>query len=460
MPFANLSSDPENEYFSDGLTEELIAALAHVPALRVISRYSAMRLKGTSQPLDELANDLSVEFVVEGGVRKDGDAIRITIHLVNASRDTELWSEKYDGTMDDVFSFQESVAGAIVHALHLRFEPDRVGVARAPADLRAFEAYLRGRHEMGYFTREAIERARRFFSAGLEILGESALLHAGLGHASFRLAHIVPGAMAGYMSEAADSAQRSLDLDPDLGAAHVLSGLVDWKRRSLGSALRHFKDALQADPDDAEALTWVVFCFAEVGDLDTVGLHVNRLVLVDPLNPFTRWVEGVAALLGARLTEALDAFDRALSLGADSTNSIALAAFTDFRLGNVERAQDRLQHMAQMGQDDVWTYLGAGLLAAIEGRPIQLPEHVVSDSRKDETFAWFIAECYAILGRNEEVIEWLDYALEWGFSNVSFVTSDATAVHQVWTDPAFQDWIVRADARRRQVLATATRGGS
>ncbi len=143
MPFANLSSDPENEYFSDGLTEELIAALAHVPALRVISRYSAMRLKGTSQPLDELATDLSVEFVVEGGVRKDGDAIRITIHLVNVGRDTELWSEKYDGTMDDVFSFQEAVAGAIVHALHLQFEPDRVAVARAPVDLPAFEAYLR-----------------------------------------------------------------------------------------------------------------------------------------------------------------------------------------------------------------------------------------------------------------------------------------------------------------------------
>ncbi len=314
---------------------------------------------------------------------------------------------------------------------------------------------------MGNWTQEPIERARRFFSAGLEILGENALLHAGLGFASFRLAHIVPGAMDDYMREAADSAQRSLDLDPDLVTAHVLSGLVDWKRGSIGSALRHFKDALQADPDDDDALTWAVFCFAEVGDLEFVELHVNRLVLVDPLNSLTRFVEGVAALLGARLTEASDAFEKSLALdsGPGSTNTVAFAAFTDFRLGNVEDARERLQQMAQMGQDDVWTHLGAGLLAAIEGQPIQLPEHVVNDSRKDETFSWFIAECYSILGRNEEVIEWLDHALEWGFSNVSFLTGEGTAVNAAWADPAFQDWTVRADARRRQVLATATRGG-
>ena len=143
MPFANLSSDPENEYFSDGLTEELIAALAHVPSLRVISRHSAMRLKGTKRPLSELVAEFGVDFVVEGGVRKDGDAIRITAHLINARHDSGVWSQTYDGNLDDVFTFQESVSVEIADALHLRVEPARqdahgpAGDARTPLVARS-----------------------------------------------------------------------------------------------------------------------------------------------------------------------------------------------------------------------------------------------------------------------------------------------------------------------------------
>ena len=455
MPLANLSPDSENEYFSDGLTEELIAALAHVPSLRVISRHSTMRLKGTEKSLGELARELSVDFVVEGGVRKVGTEIRITVHLVDAGRDTELWSQKYDGTLDDVFKFQEAVADAIVGALHLRFGPKHVGRPKAPSDPRAFDAYLRGRHEMGNWTREASENAHRFFSAGLDVLGENALLHAGLGHASFRLAHIVPGAMADYMKEAAASALRALDLDPDLVTAHVLSGLVDWKKGSIGSALRHFLDALESDPDDADALTWAVFCFAEVGHLGFIDDHISRLTLVDPLNSFTRFTEGFARLMGGDPAEASKAFAKSLSLDPTSTNTIALAAFTDARLGDTEAARVRLRNMLRLARDDVWTHLGVALLAALDGTRLTLPEHVVSDSRKDETFAWFIAECYAILKNGPEVIEWLDTALPWGFTNVAYLTSPTTAVGTVWNDPAFRTWTVRAESRRRQVLSMA-----
>lgn len=455
LPLANQSPDPENEYFSDGLTEELISALAQVPSLRVISRHSAMQLKDTKKSLAELARDLSVEFIVEGGVRKHNGAVRITIHLVNAEQDTEVWAERYDGTLEDVFAFQEAVARSIVQALHLRFSPDRSHAGRAPQSPRAFEAYLQGRHEMGNWSREASENARRFFSTGLEIMGENALLHAGYGHATFRLAHIVPGAMAEYMQEAERSAQRALDFDPHLVTAHVLSGLVDWKKASIGSALRHFVQALETDPDDADALTWAVFCFAEVGDLEFLTPHVERLVLVDPIGSFTRFTEGYAALMSSKLPEASRAIEHSLALDPRSTNSVALAAYTDFHRGDVQAAITRLERINEIGKEDVWTHLGRGLHAAIEGRALQLPDSVLADSRKDETFAWFIAECNAILGRTEEALDWLDTALQWGFSNVAFLTSEATALSVAWDDPRFAEWVKRADSRRRQVLTIA-----
>lgn len=455
LPLANQSPDRENEYFSDGLTEELISALAQVPLLRVISRHSAMRLKDTKKSLSELARDLSVDFIVEGGVRKHNGAIRITIHLVNAEEDTEIWAEKYDGSLEDVFAFQEAVAGSIVQALQLRFSPDKGHAAQAPQNPRAFEAYLRGRHEMGNWSREASENARRFFSNGLEILGENALLHAGYGHATFRLAHIVPGAMAEYMQEAERSAERALDLDPHLVTAHVLSGLVDWKKGSIGSGLRHFLQALETDPDDADALTWAVFCFAEVGDLEFLVPHVERLVLVDPIGSFTRFTEAYAALMSSKLTDASRAIEHSLALDPSSTNSIALAAYTDFHRGDSQGAITRLERMNEIVKEDVWTHLGRGLHAAMQGSDLQLPDSVLIDSQKDETFAWFIAECNAILGHPEEALAWLDIALQWGFSNVEYLTSEATSMRVVWDDPRFAEWVERAESRRRQVLTIA-----
>ena len=127
--------------------------------------------------------------------------------------------------------------------------------------------------------------------------------------------------------------------------------------------------------------------------------------------------------------------------------------------GNVDAAKDHLARLSEVGRDDIWTHLGMALLAAIEGEPLALPERVIAGSRKDETFAWFIAECHALLGNKQEALEWMDHALEWGFCNVAFATSECTALSLVWDEPAFEDWKARAQSRQRQVLVIARRGG-
>ena len=185
LPFENLSPDPEQEYFCDGMTEELIADLSHVQVLRVISRTSAMRLKGTAKDLQTIAAELKVRYVLEGSVRKAGNNLRITAQLTDAAGDEHLWADKYNGTLDDVFDMQEKVSRAIVGALRLKLTAteDRQIAKRPLPNAQAYDCYLRARSLTWRGNKEAIDEAVRTLEAGLRIVGENALLYAGLGYA-------------------------------------------------------------------------------------------------------------------------------------------------------------------------------------------------------------------------------------------------------------------------------------
>ena len=179
LPFTNLSPDPDNEYFSDGLTAELIADLSKVRALRVISHSSAMRLKGTDKSLMTIGHELNVRYVLEGSVRKAGNSIRITSQLIDATDDTHLWAEKYSGTLEDVFDIQERVSREIVKALQIELtsDDDHRVAARPIDDVSAYECYLRAKHEIFRYAQEGLDRALALLRQGLEIAGDNALLH-------------------------------------------------------------------------------------------------------------------------------------------------------------------------------------------------------------------------------------------------------------------------------------------
>jgi non-specific serine/threonine protein kinase len=187
LPFQNLSPDPDNAFFADGLTEELIAALSKVRGLRVISRTSAMHYKGTTKPLPIVAQELSVRYALEGSVRRVGNSLRITAQLIDAASDSHLWAERYGGTLEDVFDFQERLARSIVTALEVALAPeeDRRLRARASSDPRAYEAWLRAMSESRQFTRDANERAQRIVEKALAAFGDDALLYAALGFINY-----------------------------------------------------------------------------------------------------------------------------------------------------------------------------------------------------------------------------------------------------------------------------------
>src|SRR5262245_3927902 len=284
LPFANVSRDPENEYFSDGLTEEVIADLSRIHGLRVISSTSAMRLKGTDKNLATLTRELSVRYALEGGVRKAGNDLRITVRLVDARTDAPLWSEKYSGTLEDVFAIQERVSRSIAESLRVQLtvEEDRGLKARTPTNAYAFDTYLRTRRDIWSFVPERMDRAYRELTHALEVVGDDPFLHAGLAMVSWQ--HLNAGISADprYLAEAERHAHKVMELDPAGAQGPRLLGLICAQNGDIVGEVRHLQRAYEIDPHDSLGAAWAGFAWSFAGQPHRARPIFERLLAVDP----------------------------------------------------------------------------------------------------------------------------------------------------------------------------------
>jgi TolB-like protein len=232
LPFANMSRDPDDEYFSDGLAEEIINALVKVPGLKVIARTSAFAFKGQNTDIRKIAEILGVTNVLEGSVRRAGNRIRVTAQLITAADGSHLWSERYDRQMDDLFAIQDEIATAIASELKIKFAPAPAERRRLP-DLRAYESYLRYRQYQWRFTPEALQMSRECLEHAIAIDPEFALPYTGL--ADHYFASCILGNAAELVPRARRLAERALQLDADSPEAQGMLGVLasfleaDWK---------------------------------------------------------------------------------------------------------------------------------------------------------------------------------------------------------------------------------------
>ena len=260
LPFANLSPDPDTEYFSDGLTDEIITDLSRVRALRVISRSSAMRLKGDARGLAAIGRDLGCPYVLEGSVRRAANSLRITARLVDAPNDVQLWADKYGGTLDDVFDIQERVSRSIVDALEIRLTPQEAAqLAERPiADVRAQESYLRARSEIWSFMPGGLDLAISHLEAALRLIGDNALIYQGLGAAYFQYVNI--GAAIGreeeFIQKSEWCADRIFALEPESPRGYLVRAPIQLARGDIHGCGRSLRRVLQAFPKD----TWRFSC--------------------------------------------------------------------------------------------------------------------------------------------------------------------------------------------------------
>ncbi len=313
LPFENLSPDPDQEYFSDGLTEEVISDLSNVRVLRVISRSSAMTFKGTKTTIPEIARRLKVQYVLEGSVRKAGNSLRITAQLIDARSDAHIWAEKYSGTLDDVFDIQEKVSRAIVEALKLKLTPEEK--PRLSVNPEAHEAYLKGRFYWNKRTGSDLQKAVNYFNQVIEKDPMYALAYAGLASAYAVLASYAPMPQMEAMSKAEAAANRALELDAKLAEAHAVLGSIrsefewDW-----AGGEREFKRAIELDPSNPTARHWYTLLLLQLGRLDEALAEIKRANELDPLSLVINTVMGDALYFRREYDEAIVQHKKTLEL--------------------------------------------------------------------------------------------------------------------------------------------------
>jgi len=304
LPFANMSADKENEYFSDGLAEEIINELAHVRGLKVIARTSAFAFRGKEQDIRGIAEALGVRTILEGSVRRAGSRIRVTAQLINAEDGSHLWSERYDRELADVFAIQDEIAQAIAAALQMKLsaEPARQYTPKLPA----YEAYLKGRHHLARLTPESLARSREYLEQAIALDPKFALAHIELGY--YFLNHVLTGFITAHeaMPLVREEAQKALDIDPSLPEAQAMLGVVagfydlDWKE-----AERRFRLALARDPVPAYVREpYGFFYLLASGRPQAAVEELERALKQDPLALLVRFRLAFCLLVAGREAEA------------------------------------------------------------------------------------------------------------------------------------------------------------
>ena len=402
LPFVNMSGDPENEYFSDGISEEILNLLTKLPKLRVPSRTSSFAFKGTTEDIRQVGKKLDVATVLEGSVRKAGNKLRITAQLVNVGDGYQLWSQRYDRDMEDVFAIQDEIAQNIVKALRVILsEDEKRAIEQVPtANVEAYDCYLRGRQFFHQFRKQSIEFARQMFNKAIEIDPTYALAYAGVADCCSVL-YTNFDATEANLSNADTASRRALELAPQLAEAHVARGLAVSLLGQYAEAETEFETAMGLNPQLFDAAYMYGRGLVAQGKYDKAVRILERAAELRPEDYVVPEFLGAAyARLGRTVDSqrayrrAVDAATKRLELNPDDPRALYMGGTGLARLGEVKRAKD-------------W---GAQALAISPG---------------DATVLYNVACIYSTSGETDEAITLLERAIAAGFGHWKWIENDS-----------------------------------
>lgn len=443
LPFTNLGG-ADDEFFSDGLTDEIIADLSRIRSLRVIARGSMMRLKGTIKDLPEIARELNVRYVLEGNVRRAASNLRITARLVDAATGATVWSDKLGGTLHDVFVIQETLARTIVDALSLSLSSDesRHLATHDISDLRAYESYLKARHELWTFTASSMDRAKQLLENALNIVGDSALLYATLGQVHLNYLDSGLSADSVHFDEAERCARRAFELEPDSAAGHRLRGWIDFHRGSMNAAIHTLERAQTLDPGNADVLMMLGYAYLLNGQDELGSRTADVCVSVDPLTPLTQCMPGFVLVLQGRFEEALPYYRTFYAMEPQNPAAIW---FLEFMLGYAGRLAEIPSLAAVLERDFGGTAFASigrayerALAGDVAGAERAITPGLLGAASSAEYFARGLAGTYALMGRTGEAITYLDHAVRLGFGHRSFIALHDPHLARIRSDSGFQ----------------------
>ena len=419
LPFLNLSADPDNEFFADGITEDVIAQLSKIRSLKVISRGSVMGFKQREQNLYEIGVALDVETLLEGSVRRAGDRVRIVAQLLDAATSRHLWAETYDRHLTDIFAIQTDVALQIAAALRAELSRDeRTRIHREPtADVQAYQLYLQGRHCYTRYTEESIRKGIDYFKEAIAGDPEYAMAHVG---AALAYAELAAGAGGGTLRpdeayhEGMEAVSTALSLDPDLGEAHAVLALLrmvhdfDW-----AGAEAEFKLALELSPGAADIYDHYGWLCGAMERYDEALALVRRAQELDPL---THRADVASTLLRAgRYEEALHAALRAIEFDPEYGRARSTLGWAYLKSGMPDQGLAELEHAVRVAPGNTLYLAQLGQAYGLSGRAEQAREvlgRLEDMSRERYVSPYHMAYVYTGLGEDDAAIGCLERAYE------------------------------------------------
>ena len=427
LPFENISSDPEQEYFSDGLTEEIITDLSYINDLLVISRSSAMTFKGSKQTIKKIAQKVNVRYVLEGSVRKSENNLRIVAQLIDATTDTHLWAEKYNGTIDDVFDIQEKVSKAIAEALKIKLNPqEKERISEVSIDnIQAYECYLKARQEIYHFTEEGLERGIHLIKNGLEIVGENELLYAAMGTAYFFYADagIKPG--TDYLQKMQECTKKIFKLNPESSHGHFLSGAVHFLQRNLQQAVWDLQKSLKKNPNNPDCLLQLVRIYSSCGKNDAARNLLEKTLAIDPFNALAFSLPGYLQLLSGDFDNAVESYYKMYQMDPKSPIFGWFYALALIFAKQNKEAFKVIDQLKKVAPNSTYTFFGLFLKYAVLGDKEKALEIVTPDlesvAKVVEYHSRTITWGYALLEEKEKSLDWLENTIACGFINYPFL---------------------------------------
>ncbi len=418
LPIENLSGDKDQEYFADGMTDDLIANLAKIRSLRVISRSTAMAYKGTRKPLSQIASELNVDAVFEGTVLRVGNRVRITAELVQVSTDRHLWAETYESQMGDILALQNRVSSAIVNEIRINLTPaDQERLARNPAVApEAYENYLKGRYYWNKRSDENLTRAIGYFEQATQQDTQYALAYAGLSDCyaiiSAEIFGTMPAAEAAPKAKAA--ALKALEIDPTLAEAETSLATVkfnydwDWNGAAVG-----FAKSIQDNPSYATAYQRYSLYLMVMGRPEDSFEQINKARVLDPLSISINFSLGWRFYLARQYDRAIQQLRNTLEMDPSYELPHLVLGMSYAKKGDYDLAIPELQKAVELAHGTPLMKSALANAYARSGNKAEAEKILVdlsAESKRQYVSPYYFAVVYVGLGKSEEAISWLDKA--------------------------------------------------
>jgi len=427
LPFVDMSPQKDQEYFCDGMTEDLINRLSNIRELKIPARTSAFMFKGKTPDMHEVGEKLKVQTALEGSVQKSGNRLRITAQLINIADGYHLWSEKYDRELKDVFAIQDEISSAIVEALRLKLTAqEKKKIAEHQIDNpAAYECYLKANSEIWRYKEDALDRAVQDLQNALDITGPNPLLYSAMAGVYFQYANIGVK-QEDYIAKAEDYANRALAIDPDFSKAHQVLGWMHLMRNQH-EAIWHFKRAVAANPPEPDALLRLGFTYQEVGKPSAALPLLERLKNVDPLNPGIYVFQGLSYLYEGQFGLALEQLRKWYQSDPDNPAKEFFYALILAYNKAYEEAFSVIEKCAKADPNNALSKFGLLLKYGLQKDRENAFQIMTPDFRKtcqrDGEWSYYVADAFALLDEKKEALDWLENAVNRGFINYPFINN-------------------------------------